>query len=113
MPVPIGGAHGRIAEHGSIVSEWAPMVPLFIRPNPLLWVNSMSARYRITVSGPQSAVLVHAVEELGSYELVASSANQSTILATVMDESALHGVLHRLQTLRVDLLEVVRVDRHR
>lgn len=76
-------------------------------------LNSMSARYRITVSGPQSTAICRAIEELGTFELVSSSSEQSTILAKVLDESALHGVLHRLQTLRVDLLEVVRLDRER
>lgn len=70
----------------------------------------MSARYRITVSGPHAAVVREAVDELGSFELVSSAPDRSTIVGTVLDESALHGVLHRLQTLRVDLLEVVRVD---
>ena len=76
-------------------------------------LTSMSECYRITVSGADSAIVRRAVGEIGSFELVASSHDQSTIQGTVLDQSALHGVLHRLQTLRVELLEVVRVDDER
>lgn len=71
---------------------------------------SMTVRYRITVSGTDSTIVRRAVEELCPFELVATSKDRSTIVATVRDQSALHGVLHQLQVLRVDLLEVVRVD---
>jgi len=70
----------------------------------------MSTRYRITVSGPHSAIVRQALDELGSFELVSTSSSRTTIIGSVLDDSALHGVLHRLQTLRVDLIEVVRVD---
>ncbi|HTO01017.1 MAG TPA: hypothetical protein VL068_10110 [Microthrixaceae bacterium] len=71
---------------------------------------SMSSTYRITLSTPPSSVVRHALREFGTFEFATSRAGQSTLIGTVVDESALYGALQRLQNLHVELLEVLRVE---
>lgn len=70
----------------------------------------MSATYRITFTGPPSALVGSALGEFGTFAYTDTSTETSTMVGTVLDDAALHGVLQRLQDLRADLLAVVRVD---
>ena len=67
----------------------------------------MSVRFEVIVAGDPGAVLLAA---LSDFELQPSPAGQTRLVGTLVDEAALHGALHRLQDLRVDLLEVRRLD---
>ncbi len=67
----------------------------------------MPARYEIVVAGNPSPVLLAA---LGSFDLLPAQPGETRLVGTVVDQAALHGTLHRLQDLRVDLIEVRRLD---
>ena len=67
----------------------------------------MSTAYEIRVAAAPSPLLVAA---LGDFELRSAPPGQTCLVGTVADEAALHGALHRLQDLHVELLEVRRLS---
>jgi hypothetical protein len=67
----------------------------------------MSGRYEVTVRGRLSAALASEFEQL---RLVATPRAPETVLhGWLEDQSALHGVLRRIEALGLDLVEVRRV----
>jgi hypothetical protein len=64
-------------------------------------------RYAIVVRGPVGPLARTALE---GFEVVDSPPGQVRLEGAVVDEDALHGVLHRLQDHRLDLLAVERLD---
>ena len=66
----------------------------------------MSARYAIVVRGSVGPLALSALE---GFEVADSPADQVRLEGTVADEAALHGVLHHLQDLRLELLRLERM----
>ena len=66
----------------------------------------MSVRYEIVIAGPAGRMVLGAFE---GFELLPSAPDRSRLVGTLPDEAALHGALHRLQDLQVELLEVRRL----
>ena len=65
------------------------------------------ARYEITVD---SAVGPLALEALEGFEVVEIVEGRSRLVGDVADQAAFHGMLNRLQDLRLDIVEILRVD---
>ncbi len=66
----------------------------------------MPIRYEIVVTGDVGPTVLGA---LAWFELQPSPAGTSRLIGTVADPAALHGVLHRLTDLRVELIELRRL----
>ena len=64
-------------------------------------------RYEITVSGVVGPVLLSALE---GFEVRPSNSGSSCLTGDVVDQAALHGLLNRLQDLRVEILDFRRVE---
>lgn len=64
-------------------------------------------RYEITV---ESAVGPLVVEALEGFELVEYSGGRSRLVGNVVDQAAFHGMLNRLQDLRLEIIEIHRVE---
>jgi hypothetical protein len=64
-------------------------------------------RYEITVSGVVGPVLLSALE---GFEVRPASPGSSCLIGDVVDQAALHGLLNRLQDLRVEILDFRRVE---
>lgn len=67
----------------------------------------MSVRYAIVVRGPVGPLAQSALE---GFEVVSRAPGQVRLEGSVLDEDALHGVLHQLQDHRLDLLAMERLD---
>jgi hypothetical protein len=67
----------------------------------------MPARYELLIVGPAGPMVTSAFEDI---EVRPAPPGRSRIEGTLADEAALHGVLHRLQDLHVELVEVRRLD---
>jgi hypothetical protein len=65
------------------------------------------ARYEIIVDGTVGSVVVSALE---GFELRSTPAGRSRLVGDVIDQAALHGALHQLQDLQVEIVDVHRVD---
>lgn len=63
--------------------------------------------YQITV---ESAVGALVVEALDGFEVVEISGGHSRLVGTVVDQAAFHGVLNRLHDLRLEIVEIHRLD---
>lgn len=63
--------------------------------------------YEITV---ESAVGPLVVEALDGFEVVEISGGQSRLVGTVVDQAAFHGMLNRLQDLRLEIIDIHRLD---
>ncbi len=66
----------------------------------------MSVRYEIVIAGPAGRMVLGAFE---GFQLRPSAPDRSRLVGTLQDESR-GRALHRLQDLRVELLEVRRLD---
>jgi hypothetical protein len=66
-----------------------------------------AVRYEIVVAADPSPFLGVALED---FEMTSTEAGRLRLVGTVADQAALHGALHRLQDLQVEILEVRRVD---
>lgn len=64
-------------------------------------------RYEITVEGNVGSVVVAALE---GFEVVSAPAGRSRLVGDVVDQAALQGALHQLSDLKVDIIDVHRVD---
>lgn len=64
-------------------------------------------RYEITV---ESAVGPLVIEALEGFELVEYSGGRSRLVGNVVDQAAFHGMLNRLQDLRLEIVEMHRVE---
>jgi hypothetical protein len=64
-------------------------------------------RYEITVEGTVGHLLASG---LGPFEVRPATPGRSCLVGDVVDQAALHGVLDRLQDLRVEICDVHRVD---
>jgi hypothetical protein len=64
-------------------------------------------RYEITVD---SAVGPLALEALEGFEVVEISEGQSRLVGAVTDQAAFHGMLNRLHDLRLEIVEIHRMD---
>ena len=65
------------------------------------------ARYEITV---ESAVGPLVLEALERFEVLECTVGHSKLAGDVVDQAALHAMLNRLQDLRVEIIEIHRVD---
>jgi hypothetical protein len=65
------------------------------------------ARYEITVDAVVGPLVVEALE---GFEVAGVSDSHSRLVGEVVDQAALHAMLNRLQNLRVDIIEIHRVD---
>ena len=65
------------------------------------------ARYEITVDAVVGPLVVEALE---GFEVAGVSHGHSRLVGDVVDQAALHAMLNRLQNLRVDIIEIHRVD---
>lgn len=64
-------------------------------------------RYEMTVD---SAVGPLVLEALQGFEVVEIVEGHSRLVGDVTDQAAFHGMLNRLQDLRLDILDIHRVD---
>lgn len=67
----------------------------------------MSVRYEILVTGTPSPLLDVALE---GFTITPADRGCLLLVGTLTDQAALHGALHRLQDLQLDILEVRRLD---
>lgn len=67
----------------------------------------MAERYEIVVAGTTSPLVEAAFEE---FDVSAIAQGRLRLVGQFSDQAALHGVLHRLQDLRLEILEVRRID---
>lgn len=67
----------------------------------------MPVRYEIQIAGSPGALVSTALPE---FEVRPAPPGRTRFVGTLADEAALHGVLHRLQDLHAELLEVRRLD---
>jgi len=67
----------------------------------------MAARYELLITGPTSHLVTDLFEPC---EELPAPPGRSRLVGGVEDEAALYGVLQRLQTLRIGLLELRRLD---
>ena len=65
------------------------------------------ARYEMTVD---SAVGPLALEALEGFEVVDIVDGHSRLVGDVADQAAFHGMLNRLQDLRLDIIDIHRLD---
>ncbi len=70
-------------------------------------LGPMSVRYEIVIAGPAGPTVLGAFE---GFEVAPSPPDRSRLVGALTDEAALHGVLHRLHDLHVELLEVRRLS---
>jgi hypothetical protein len=63
-------------------------------------------RYEIVVDGVVGPVLMTALE---GFEACPAGPGRSRLIGDVFDQAALHGVLHRLRDLHVEIIELRRV----
>jgi hypothetical protein len=64
-------------------------------------------RYEITVD---STVGPTALAALEGFEVVEITAGHSRLVGTVIDQAAFYGMLNRLHDLRLEILEMHRID---
>ena len=69
----------------------------------------MPTRYEIIVAGAPSPILCVAME---GFEIKPVERGRLLMTGTLADQAALHGVLHRLQDLQVEIIQVRRLDDH-
>ncbi|UYM03547.1 hypothetical protein [Solicola gregarius] len=67
----------------------------------------MARTYEIVVTGTASPLVRAAFEEFDVDEL---EGGRIRLVGVVADEAALHGVLHRMQDLRLAILELRRLE---
>lgn len=67
----------------------------------------MSARFEVVVSGPCSPVLLDVFD---GFEQRPDVQGRTRLVGDLADDAALHGALHRLQDLRIELIGVRRLD---
>ena len=67
----------------------------------------MQARFEVVVSGPASAVLLDVLE---GFEQRPGAPGRTRLVGSLPDDAALHGALHRLQDLRIELIGVRRLE---
>ena len=65
------------------------------------------SRYEITVDSVVGPLVVEALE---GFELAEVSEGRSRLVGDVRDQAAFHGMLNRLQNLRLEIIEMHRVD---
>jgi hypothetical protein len=65
------------------------------------------ARYEIVVDGVVGPVVMTALE---GFEVHPDRPGRSRLVGQVLDQAALHGVLNRLRDLRVEIIDVRRVE---
>ncbi|MGA8046568.1 MAG: hypothetical protein WCA30_09920 [Dermatophilaceae bacterium] len=63
--------------------------------------------YEITVEGAVGPLVVEAME---GFEVVEISHGRSRVAGSVVDQAAFHGMLNTLQDLRLEIVEIHRVD---
>jgi hypothetical protein len=66
-----------------------------------------SVRYEIVVAAEPSPFLGVALED---FEMTSTDTGCLRLVGTLADQAALHGALHRLQDLQVEILEVRPID---
>lgn len=66
-------------------------------------------RYEITVD---STVGPTALAALDGFEVVEVCGGHSRLVGAVIDQAAFHGVLNRLHDLRLEIVEIRRMDDH-
>jgi hypothetical protein len=71
-------------------------------------VPGMSIRYEIVVAGEAGPMILAALD---GFELQPSPPGSVRLVGAVKDQAELQGALHRLHDLRVELVEVRRLDR--
>jgi hypothetical protein len=64
--------------------------------------------YQITVDGVVGPAVLGALDVV---EARSASEGRSRLVCEVIDQAALHGILERLRDLRVDIVDVHRVER--
>jgi hypothetical protein len=64
-----------------------------------------TTRYEITVRGRLSAALINAFDDLSA----TPKAGDTVIFGEIVDQAALYGVLDRIDSLGLELLEVRRI----
>ncbi len=65
------------------------------------------ARYEITVDTVVGPLVVEALE---GFDVAGVSQGQSRLVGDVVDQAAFHAMLNRLQDLRVEILDIHRLD---
>jgi len=65
-------------------------------------------RYEIVVDGRVGPIVASALE---GFEVQPAAAGRTLLVGDVLDQAALHGFLHRLQDLHVEIVDVHRVGR--
>ena len=65
------------------------------------------ARYELVVDAVVGPLVVEALE---GFEVVEVSEGHSRLVGHVVDQAAFHAMLNRLQDLRVEILDIHRVD---
>jgi hypothetical protein len=64
-------------------------------------------RYEITVDSTLGPTALAALE---GFEVVETAHGHCRLVGTVIDQAAFHGILNRLHDLRLEILEIHRVD---
>lgn len=64
-------------------------------------------RYEITVDSPVGPL---ALEALEGFEVVEISGGHSRLVGSVIDQAAFHGMLNRMHDLRLEIVEIHRID---
>ena len=67
----------------------------------------MPARFEVVVSGPASAVLLDVFD---GFDQQPEAQGRTRLVGSLPDDAALHGALHRLQDLRIELIGVRRLE---
>ena len=64
-------------------------------------------RYEITVGSTVGPLVLEALE---GFELVEITGGRSRLVGSVIDQAAFHGMLNRLHDLRLEIVEIHRMD---
>jgi hypothetical protein len=65
------------------------------------------ARYELTVASAVGPVVLEALE---GFQVAELASGHSRLVGEVPDQAAFHGLLNRLQDLRLEIIEIKRVD---
>jgi len=65
------------------------------------------ARYELTVDAAVGPLVLEALE---GFDLVEIVDGHTVLVGEVVDQAAFHGILNRLQDLRLEIIEIQRLD---